>query len=173
MNIDSNITSIDFESKVSSKTGKTFKIWSCTLEDGTVLKMGFNKPKYVVGQRIVGTATVNRFGDVEFSAGGPETKPPAGGAPSRATTAAGRTFPVSKTSPEMSIIRQNSLTNANTVMKTLMQNVEFSKLGLLDGAGVFDVDKFSEMLMNYAYMFTDFSSGQREAKMVKAMTSDE
>jgi hypothetical protein len=168
--VDNLIQSIDSESKT-SKAGKPFKIWRAELDDGRVIKFGFNKPKYTVGQRIVGSAVPNRFGDLEFVEGGGEAPSASTGsrpsAPAPAPT--GRTFPVPPTSPETSIIRQNALTNANAAVahyfETVWQNNDSEPAELPRTC-----EDYVELVIQTAYKFTEFSSGQREVKRVKAMT---
>jgi hypothetical protein len=175
--IDNVISSIDFETKTSRASGKPFKIWSVTLDNGTVLKMGFNKPVYEVGQRIMGTATTNKFGDVEFNPGGVAPKGATTATAARSVSApaasGGRSFPVGKTSPEMSIIRQNSLTNANATMRALLTDRSVEAMGFTDADGALDMDAVKAWVLDLAYHYTEFSSGQREVKMVEAMANDE
>ena len=162
MRVDNLITSVDFESKI-SKAGKPFKIWNVTLDNGTVLKMGFNKPSYVVGQRLVGTASTNKFGDLEFSEGGvpAPTATPTGGAPRASAPRQDKTFPVGKLHPDMAIIRQNALTNANATVSTLVGVVDMAE---------HSVESIIDLVIETAYKYAEFSSGQREAKMVTHMT---
>jgi hypothetical protein len=164
MNIDNFVKNITSEAKT-SKAGKPFRIWSMHMDDGTVLRMGFNKPKYEVGQRVVGTATTNRFGELEFSevvsaSTATETR-------TLAPAPAGRTFPLNTTSPEMSIVRQNALTNANATVATLLLNSP------IDSPYKFSsLSELSDWVIETAYKYAEFSSGQREVKMLKHMTED-
>lgn len=164
--IDNFISNIDSETKT-SKAGRPFTIWYAELDDGTRLKFGFNKPKYAVGQRIVGVATPNKFGDLEFSETGAAPPAPSGGSRPAATGGGGRTFPVSLTSPEMSIIRQNALTNANAALDHFITHC----------TGEYEApetpEEYGEAVIELAYKFAEFSSGQREAKRVSRMTGEE
>lgn len=161
--VDNFISNIYAEDRT-SKAGKPFKLWYAELDDGRKLKFGFNKPKYAVGQRLVGHATTNKFGDLEFSdtAGGaaPSTSTSAS-TPAAANT--GRRFPVPATSPETSIIRQNALTNANTAVHHYMER----NAGEVNEPS--SVEEYADMVIEIAYKFADFSSGQREVKRVTHM----
>lgn len=157
---------------VSKRTGKPFTIWTVTV-DGRDIKAGFKKPTYEIGQNVSIPVEVNKWGDTEMiqpgkpmSGGGGSSAPakPSGGA----APSGGRTFPVQINSPEMSIIRQNALTNANKLLETLVDNgVEFG------GKETYDQitpEEWTEELVKIAYKLTEFSSGQREAKAVAEMS---
>jgi hypothetical protein len=163
--VDNFITNIEKDTRT-SKAGKPFSIWYATLDDGRRIKFGFNKPPYELGQRLTGSAEPNKFGDLEFS--GPGAAPAAakiGSGPSATGPVAtgGRTFPVATTSPEMSIIRQNALTNANAALDNFLSHGQWTLEADTPEA-------YAEAVIELAYKFAEFSSGQREAKRVKAMT---
>lgn len=153
---------------VSKRTGKPFTIWTVTV-DGRDIKAGFKKPTYEIGQNVSIPVEVNKWGDTEMiqpgkpmSGGGGSSAPPkpsAGAAPS-----GGRTFPVQINSPEMSIIRQNALTNANAAVHNYMER------NASEVTEPSTVDEYVEMVIHAAYKFTEFSSGQREAKAVAEMS---
>jgi hypothetical protein len=159
--VDNFITNIYADDRT-SKAGKAFKLWYAELDDGRKLKFGFNKPKYAVGQRLVGHATTNKFGDLEFSdkPGGAAPSTSSGGS-GASTTNTGRRFPVPATSPETSIIRQNSLTNANTAVSAYF-DCHADKCPE-------SVEEYLDLVIEAAYKFADFSSGQREVKRVTHM----
>lgn len=90
----------------------------------------------------------------EASTGGTRYSPQGG--------ASGRPFPVPTTSGELAIIRQNALTNA----------VNFF------GANYFSTDPDqptlaakADMVIELAYKFADFSSGQREVKAMRELAN--
>jgi hypothetical protein len=116
----------------------------------------------------VGHATTNKFGDLEFSdkPGGaaPSTSSGGGGA---STANTGRRFPVPATSPETSIIRQNALTNANAAVHHYMER----NAGEVTEPS--SVEEYADMVIEVAYKFADFSSGQREVKRVTHMMDGE
>ena len=149
---------------VSKRTGKPYTIWTATI-DGNEVKAGFKKPGFEVGQNVSVEVNTNKWGDVEMVTPGTPTysKPTMPSASSGGGAPAGRTFPVNKTSPEMSIIRQNALTNANAAVNNYY---EFSTL---DTGEIGSLDEYLEKVIETAYKFTDFSSGQREVKAVERM----
>jgi hypothetical protein len=153
------------EPGVSKTTGRGYTIHGVRLEDGTAIEVGFKQP-YSVGLYF------NRDVEIKYGklkdvgpavAGAPEmgSVPSPSRSPSPAATpTGGRTFPVGRESPEMSIIRQNALTNAREV-------VCGSYAKDLTGMGTKDerrqhLDAVVEDILYVAYKFADFSSGQRE-----------
>lgn len=158
---------------VSKRTGKPYTIWTVTV-DGHEVKAGFKKPGFEVGQNVSLPVATNKWGDVEMIQPGAPTggytappKPSGGTSAPGGAPMGGRTFPVAKNSPEMSIIRQNALTNANSLLEKLMEH----------GCTFQDEDQYSDVtpeewtehLIKIAYKLTEFSSGQREAKAVESM----
>lgn len=94
--------------------------------------------------------------------------PPAEGTPT--TTTAPRTsyggrgdrvFPVPSQHGDMAIIRQNALTNAVSTVADWVATQPTEKWPSLDD--------WTELVINTAYKFADFSSGQREAKAARKM----
>lgn len=158
---------------VSKKSGKPYTIWTVTV-DGQDVKAGFKKPGFEVGQTVSIPVSTNKWGDVEMIQPGAPTggySGPAKPISSPATMASGapggRTFPVARTSPEMSIIRQNALTNANAAVHNYFELIR------VDNEDEFvppDLAQYIECVIETAYKFTDFSSGQREVKAVESMS---
>ena len=159
---------------VSKRTNKPYTIWTVTV-DGQEVKAGFKKPGFEVGQVVSIPTSTNKWGDVEMiqpgTPTGGYTPPPGpisapGGSGGTSYTPAGRTFPVGRTSPEMSIIRQNALTNANAAVHNYFAEVyEHNE----DPSFPSTFDDYVALIMGTAYKFTDFSSGQREVKAVESM----
>jgi hypothetical protein len=149
---------------------RPFTVHSVVLEDGTVVEVGYKQP-YRVGEYF-NRAVETKYGklkdmgpavagDSELGSSPPATpgRPAAVGAPT------GRTFPVSQESPEMSIIRQNALTNAREVVMAAYER------GPINGQAKADrqqmLDTIAEDVLYLAYKFADFSSGQREVKQAR------
>lgn len=165
--ISGQVTEITPQSGVSKRTGKPYTIWTAVV-DGTPVKMGFNKPGFNAGDTVTLDVQQNKYGDWEPIAPG---KPSGGRAPAApsgpAPAPAGRTFPVATTSPEMSIIRQNALTNANAAVHHYMERNADSV------TEPDNVEGYIEMVIEAAYKFAEFSSGQREVKAVKAIRGED
>jgi len=162
------ITALGSRGGVAKASGKPFTINTVLLEDGTEIEVGFKQP-YSVGEYFsrrvevkfgkladVGAAVP---GDVEMAATSPAPAArSAGSAPSGGGYQA-RVFPVGRESGEISIIRQNALTNARELV-----------LGMVAGTGLplakadrqQALDAIVEDVLYVAYKFADFSSGQRE-----------
>lgn len=158
---------------VSKRTGKPYTIWTVTV-DGQEVKAGFKKPGFEVGQTVSIPVSTNKWGDTEMVQPGTPTggysgpaKPISAPAIGAGPGAGGRTFPVARTSPEMSIIRQNALTNANAAVANYFENVYENNPA---GDQPNDFNEYIELVIDTAYKFTDFSSGQREVKAVESMS---
>ncbi len=166
------IISVDRRGGVAKATGKPFTIHIVKLEDGTEVEVGFNQP-YSVGEYFDRTVEMKfgkladvgpaKPGDSEVSS--PSPRAAAGGAPS--APSGGRTFPVGLESPEMSIIRQNALTNAREAVMGMYDpnTISFNRLTKEERQQA--LDSVAEDILYLAYKFTDFSSGQREAKQAR------
>lgn len=165
------IVALETEGKTSKATGRSFSVHSVVLEDGTRVEVGFKQP-YMAGTYFNRTVEM-KFGkltDVGPAAPG-ETEvlsPSSLSSTSRAAGPTGRTFPVGIDSPEMSIIRQNALTNARELVSALFDMTP-ANVGVAETASKADrqqyLDARVEDILYVAYKFTDFSSGQREQKL--------
>lgn len=172
MSFKGKVTDISAESKM-SKAGKPYSIWWTTLDDGTKANTGFKRPAYNVGDTIAFEAGV-KYGKLEVDEstlviGGGEAKPASSsdtkGKP--ATSGGyGKPFPLPKNHGDMCIIRQNALTNANTAVGHYFELHE--KQEVLPEAPS-TLEEYVEMVISTAYKFSEFSSGQREVKMVEDM----
>ncbi len=161
---------------ITSKAGKRFNVHSLFLEgDPNEYELGFKKPELDIGaevnfmweikfgKRAVDPATLTRgagpSGTYTASAtaplGGapPEPKPPYQGG-----GAAGKPFPVPKTSGERAIIRQNALTNARELVVSTQP--------------VVNTDELVSEIIRVARRFEAYSTGDLEMdeveKVVKA-----
>ncbi len=153
---------------------RPFTVHSVTLEDGTTVEVGYKQP-YRVGEYFNRDCEM-KFGSLKdvgpaapgATVGGPSPSPKPYTALAVAAPA-GRTFPVNPESPEMSIIRQNALTNARELVTSTFVHQE-----VMDPLADQDVrrkvlDNMVDDIMYVAYKFADFSSGQREVKKAHEM----
>lgn len=160
------------ERKVNTKYGLK-SAFDLVATDGTKYGFAFNAPaKYgiAVGTKVTGIATPGKYGmDLDaktVSIGGTAavTPTPAGAAPAMKSFsggASGRPFPVPNTSGEMAIIRQNALTNAVATVADFIATQPSEKWPTLD--------TWTDMVIDTAYKFAKFSSGQREIEAVKKL----
>lgn len=162
---------VSIETKMAKTRYGEKPVYSVALEDGTSVEVGFKNP-YQTGEyfnrsvefkygtwKDVGPAVAG----AEVATPSPAARPAAGGAPS------GRTFPVSRESPEMSIIRQNALTNAREVLVCLYGNGDDAYPGMPKAERQQYLDALAEDIFHLAYKFADFSSGQREVARAAEM----
>ncbi len=128
------------------------------IDAGTALEAVVNQGQY--GAEIVdGTVKVISTGNPVAATPAPAitgNKPTYGGG---GAGAAGRPFPVPKTSGELAIIRQNALTNAVAVINNYG--------GELDAQ--LTLDEYTDKIIEIAYKFADFTSGQREVAAAKQL----
>lgn len=165
--VSGNIDSI-YTKTVQTKFGD--KIVYHAMVDGNDVNLGF-KHQYAVGE------TVNL--DVEHKYGGYQLIPSAGNvsspgnmvagsnsAPAKRTPApkSGPAFPVATNTKDISIIRQSSLNRAVDVVEKLQA------IGLFIPG---NEQEYLDKVLEVAYMFTDFGSGQREVKQAAAMSGYE
>lgn len=153
-------------------TGKRgpWTLWEVVI-DGTRVKAGFDKPSYNVGDTVSVQATQNKYGDLEMvqpgkPVGGKSAPPRAAGTGQVAARGYDRTFPVKTDSPEQAIIRQNALTNANAAV------AKWFELAAGETPLPEDLAAYTELVIETAYKFTEFSSGQREVNYVANMKKD-
>lgn len=168
---------------VSGKTGKAFNIHNVTMSDGQTYEIGFNPLKgYSVGdnisfmwelkygQRQVQTATITGAAASPSSGGyGYEDDTPAT-SPAPTPTAAPKpsygaqksyqpkVFPVPKDNGDRSICRQNALTNARELVTAMCGESYFKG----------DLDAAADKIIQLAYKFEEFTTGDRELNAAKA-----
>lgn len=150
-------------------TGKRgpWTLWQVDI-DGTVVKAGFQKPGFNVGDQVTLQVAQNKYGDLEMiqpgkPVGGRQSSPAPtqGGSGSAGGRGFERTFPVKPDSPEMAIIRQNALTNANATLALFFDTNDVPP-------SVSEQD-LAELVIDIAYKYAKFSSGQREVEIVNNM----
>lgn len=139
------------------------------IDSGTAIEATINQSKY--GAEVVeGTVKVLTGGaSPAASTPPPQSRTPSSGGGGYG--AASRPFPVPKTSGEMAIIRQNALTNA---VNAFQHYLGFSP----DNTAAGDLDDYVNQIIEIAYKFAEFTSGQREvaaaeAIVQKSATNDE
>jgi hypothetical protein len=150
-----------------NKPGKRpFTVHRVQLANGDEVEVGFKQP-YRVGD--------NFNSEVEFkfgkwkevrALGGAAPATPAPSSPSGASTSgngAPATFPIPKGNKESAIIRQNALTNAVKLFE--VQAATSDEAALTDEVA-------AERVIQIAYKFAEFSSGQREVRLAKDLTGD-
>ena len=166
--IEGQVTNLYSKSKM-SRAGKPFNIWYANVE-GTEVNLGF-KTNLSEGMQVK-LPVKEAYGELKLddtgnagsgaSSGGSSPAPAAAKAPPFKGGRNMGSFPVDKSDGQMSIIRQSSL---NRAIDFVFGNALFSKL---------TEEELEAKVFEYAYKFTDFSSGQREKKMVaQAMGMEE
>lgn len=126
--------------------------------DGNDLNMGF-KPVYEEGQ-YVDVEVYEKYNEYHISkSGNKQSGAPAKSGGNNTQRASTPAFPVAKNTKDTSICRQNALTNARSLVDTL----------LASGAVKYkDEQTTIDLILTFAYQFADFSTGQREVKMAEA-----
>ena len=146
-----------------SKAGKPFRLHYIRLDDGTQVNVGFNNP-HSVGDG-VSLNVEEKYGELQVIRGPAKAPPAAMKAPTPTTATKNKHGPLAATDKDMCIIRQNALTNANSLLSSYaMSN---------PSAIPENMDEMTEMLISIAYDLADFSSGKREEKIAMARVSDD
>lgn len=165
------VVNLDQVMKKSNRTGKMFPINYVELDNGARINVGFDQP-YAVGQ-VVSIPTEVAYGELQV----PRNPPSGGGASAGATVADkeskptqnrapyGRNtrFPVPKDHGDVSIMRQNALTNAVSFLTKRLID-EDASTGEVDNL---PLDEAIELIIDTAYKFAEFTTGQREERMAK------
>lgn len=136
--------------------------------NGNDINLGF-KCDYVEGE----TVTLNvehKYGGYQLVQTGTKASGSTGGSPAPASNAptgskpSAPAFPINKNTKDISIIRQSSLNRAIEAVSVMM------KEGYVI---VSNEQEYLDKVLEVAYMFTDFGSGQREVKQAEAMAGYE
>jgi len=129
--------------------------------DDTIINGGFNQ-KYNVGDSFNEECTMSKFNELTMPKHTPQGKfvntSKYDSVPTTSSGPPARSFPVNKLSPEMAIIRQSALKAAVDVYGSMIPPDA-------DDGEEIDVDAHAEKIIQLAYKFADFSSGQREVKI--------
>ena len=168
------VASIEYR-EVNTRYGPK-KVYSIVSTDGNKYNYGFEEPSkrgLAAGTTFNGFVDSDKFGPkvdpksiTLGKAAGVNPLPPAPSAET-ATKAAGKygNFPVGTRDGSMSIIRQNSVTNATSIVADFIATTEKDTWPKT-------LDEFTEMVITVAYKLTDFSSGQREEKLAKKLAGE-
>ncbi len=134
--------------------------------NGHDVNLGF-KTECAEGQQV--TLNVeHKYGGYQLLQGppvGPATPVGAAPSPTMASTPIANTkaaFPIQPNTREMSIVRQSSLTKAVESVNFLISQ------GVIK---VLDENAYQNKVMDYAYFYTDFGTGQREVKAAAAQAA--
>ncbi len=156
-----------FTKTVNTKFGAK-EVYHATI-NGHDVNLGF-KTECVEGQQV--TLNVeHKYGGYQLLQGavtGTPTQvgaaPPPGSSPTPAAAprAVSAAFPIAVNAREMSIVRQSSLTRAVESVNQLMDK------GLIVISNEAD---YQEKVMEFAYFYTDFGTGQREVKAAAAQAA--
>lgn len=148
------------------------KVYDLLLDDGNYYKQGFKKPICDVGDSVTIEYNVGQYGNditslirgTSSGASAPSlndgsgfTKPNA--SPNQYSNKGNKPFPVPSDHGDRSIIRQNSLTNAREMC--IANNIMHKNL--------VDNNVLANEIIRVAYMFEEYSSGDREVKAVDAL----
>ena len=150
------------------KPGATSRAYSFTSTGGDKVDCGFTDPGLNAGDVVEFMGDSGQYGikvvkgTLKHSSKTPveATDKPAGATGGATRTggsggASGRPFPVPSASGEMAIIRQNALTNAVQFFNSQYYSTDTENPTIIEKA---------DMVIELAYKFAEFSSGQREVK---------
>lgn len=151
-----------FSKTKDTRSGKQVTIFYAEVA-GDTINMGF-KPIWEEGE-YVNVNVEEKYGELQVSKGGASSP---GSAPSRGTSktapskggsygAKGK-FPVEPTDSQVSIIRQSSLNRAVDTVSNMVEQ------GIITPGNMED---YVDVVLELAYMYTDFGTGQREVKKAK------
>ena len=150
-----------------SKAGRPYTKWYLHI-DGEKVGAGLSRPTGFSEGDNVTVEVETKYGELQLVA---SASPTTGRTPNpksrRANgSAAGPSaaFPVAKDSNGMSICRQSALKAAVEVVDMYVR--------LNDEAVGMTIDDLKEMVIDTAYEFTDFSTGEREVKLAKSMLKE-
>lgn len=141
-------------------------------ETGEKYRLGFTNPAKLgiaVGTVVNGSVSVTKYGtDLDAKTvriGGsvvPAAASPVSSVPGPARKAfAEKVFPVPLTHGDMAIIRQNALTNAVSTVADFIATQQADKWPTLE--------VWTDMVINTAYKYSKFSSGQRETDALEKL----
>ncbi len=162
-----------------SKAGKAFQKHGVKLDSGQEFEVDGFKQKYSVGQALINVGVAQKY-KVWTETGSPAIGAPAmpgkaGGfatppGAARETATSGGGFPLNKDSYQISIVRQNALTN--------MVNLVVGCIGAggattnVDEDMKEEMDKLQDLIIQGAYKFASFSSGHLDALAVERLTEE-
>lgn len=150
---------------VAGKFGKPGTAYGIKLDNGNTYSAGFKSPHCSVGDNVTFDVIVNgKYENADSASIVINGKGTAAPTPSY-SGGAGRSggFPVATDSDKYAIIRQNALAHAVATVGAFYGN---GCIAIWEG-GDANFDVYVEKVIETAYKFTDFSSGQREVKAVE------
>ena len=162
MKINGTVTNTYSKTKSTRVGDKT--IHYIEVDDGSTVNVGF-KQTFEVGE-VVNLEVAEKYGELQVQRGAKKSAPattkgssytPASSAPARSRGA----FPIDPTDNQTSIVRQSSLNRAVETAAIMFQHGMF--------ADDISQEELEDIIIGLAYKYTDFSTGQREVKHIKAM----
>ena len=166
-----------YSKPVTTKFGQK-NVWDLLLDDGNYYKHGFKKPSVEVGDSVTITYEVGKYGDEIKSLSGATvgasspTPVEVSGPVNKVTSYPiknSKPFPVPFDSGERAIIRQNSLTNARELVVGIIQHDTPNKEESSWTSRQSQYETLANEILRIAYIFEEYSSGDREAKAVDAI----
>jgi hypothetical protein len=157
--------------EVNTKRGLA-KAYDLIATDGTKYGFAFQDPAkrgISVGTTVSGLATPGTYGlsldpktvSVGATVAGAEVSTTSGDTTPRYESRGAKVFPLPPTHGDTAIIRQNALTNAVATVADYVATQPTEKWP--------DLDTWSDMVINVAYKYAEFSSGQREVKAMRKL----
>jgi len=132
--------------------------------NGHDVNLGF-KTECIIGQQVTFNVE-HKYGGYQLLQGAPTGTPtevgPPGTPPVGASKATKAAFPVATNAREMSIVRQSAL---NRAVESVALLVEKGVITLTTESA------YQEKVLEFAYFYTDFGTGQREAKAAAAQAA--
>ncbi len=165
---------------LTSKAGKSFTKHTVELDSGQKFECDGFKQKFAIGQKVNGLVVAENYKQWTEQGRFDTSLPSLGGAgstgrgaPTPGATGSGSggsskgVFPISPSDGQMSIIRQNALTNANaTVMPILVEALKLqidssdSDLSAIEKLIQATLERAPDEVLKAAYKYASFSSGQ-------------
>lgn len=152
---------------VAGKFGRPGTAYNIVLDDGNSYSAGFKSPPCSAGDKVQFDVVMNgKYSNADFNSIevlGKGAVPAAASTSYSPSRSSGGGFPVATDSDKYAIIRQNALTNAVATLGRFTQD---------NPAATQTLDELVEQIIEVAYKFTDFTSGQREVKAVEEGTKE-
>ena len=169
------VDNVSIVKQVKTRFNPNAPIWGITLTDGRVYEAGFNKPKVEAGSSVefdLDPKWKNQIQDGTLKVDGATPEPPkkSGGTKSGGYSGGSKKeskpFPVPPTHGDRSIIRQNALTNARSMVTDLVVSEHYKD-------GSFDLDRVSDEILEVARKFEEYSAGDIERRAAEAKMKGE
>lgn len=153
-----------FDSETISKPGKKpFTVHKLCV-DGVWYECGYSKPAFGIGElvsfdaekkygKMAVTTKITRGGGGGSTGAAPTTDAPKSSGGGRSYGGVAKEFPVPALHPDRSIIRQNALAHATKLYCDAVAG---------EAATALDLDEAVERIIQLAYRFEEYATGQRE-----------